>query len=104
MAKQYEVSLDVDAKLIDGRPMLSDVGGEPVKIGRVIADHIAGSMADRNVIKLYNWASEMAQGRPVKLDSEDFGSLKSFIELLPRCPTLIKAQALEIMNEAKPIE
>jgi hypothetical protein len=103
MAKQYEVSLEVDAKLIDGRPMLSEVG-EPVKIGRVIADHIAGSMADRNVIKLYNWASAMAKGDPVKMDSEDFSSLKSFIELLPRCPTLIKAQALEILNEAKPVE
>jgi hypothetical protein len=103
MAKRFEISLDVDAKLIDGKPMLNEAG-EPIKVGRVIADHIAGSAAERNVIKLYNWASSMAKGEPVKCDSEDLSSLKSFIELLPRCPTLMKAQALEILNEAKAIE
>lgn len=103
MAKKFQVSFDVDAKLISGKPMPGE-DQSPVKLGILLADHIAGAAAEKNVIKLYGWASSMAKGNMVDLDSEDLSSLKSFVELLPRMPLFLKAQCLEILNEAKALE
>jgi hypothetical protein len=46
----------------------------------------------------------MAAGESIELDSEDMSSLKAFVELLPRLPLLLKAQCLEILNDAKASE
>jgi hypothetical protein len=103
VAKKYQVSFDVGAKLISGKPMVDDAAQE-IKLGSLLADHIAGAAAEKNVIKLYGWACKMSSGQSVELDSEDLPSLKSFVELLPRMPLFLKAQCLEILNDAKASE
>jgi hypothetical protein len=100
MAKKFNVSFNVMAKLISGKPMLDEKENE-VKLGPILADHIAGAAAEKNVIKLYSWASKMSASESIELDSEDLASLKSFVELLPRMPLFLKAQCLEILNVAK---
>jgi hypothetical protein len=100
MAKKFQVSFDVVAKLISGKPML-DEKDTGIKLGAVLADHIAGAAAEKNVIKLYSWASKMSASESIELDSEDLSSLKAFVELLPRMPLFLKAQCLEILNVAK---
>lgn len=99
MAKRT-VSFDKPLVTISGEPMPDGTGGE-VNLGKTLADHISGSAAEKNVVKLYSWAVSMFRGEVLVLDSEDFQSLKQFIELLPRAPIFVKAQAIEIMNESK---
>jgi hypothetical protein len=103
MPKKFQVNLDAPAKLINGEPMMAE-SGQPVIIGKSIADHIAGSATDRNVIKLYHWASVLAKSETLTLDSEELNTLKAFVEQLPRLITVVKAQALELLNEAKQVE
>lgn len=103
VAKKFQVSFEAPAKLISGRAMV-DENEQELKLGKFLADHIAGAAAERNVIKLYGWACKMAAGDSIELDSEDMSSLKAFVELLPRLPLLLKAQCLEILNDAKASE
>lgn len=103
MAKKYLVSFDQTAKLVNQTPMIDDKEQE-LKLGPLLADHIAGAAAEKNVIKLYGWACKMHSGATIELDSEELASLKAFVELLPRMPLFLKAQCLEILNEAKASE
>lgn len=103
MAKKFQVNFGVGAKLISGKPML-DENEQELQLGKLLADHIAGAAAEKNVIKLYGWACKMANGEAIELDSEDMSSLKAFVELLPRMPLFLKAQCLEILNDAKASE
>lgn len=103
MAATYQLNFEVPVLTLKGVPMKDEDGTETV-LGKVLGDHIGGAAGEKNVVKLYGWASKMSQSKAVELDSEDFNSLKAFVELLPRLPILVKAQALEIFNVAKPVE
>ena len=100
MSKKYKIQFDVPSRSITGEEIV-DEAGNMVQLGRILADHIATASAEKQVIKLYGWATAMAKGKELELDLEDISALKQFVELLPRLTLLIKAQCLELLAEAK---
>jgi hypothetical protein len=100
--KKYIVNLSIPLLSMKGEPI-----DPPITVGQLIGDRIGAASSDKHVIKLNGWALSMVKGEPLTLDSEDFNSLKAFIEILPGptpfqpgTPIYIKAQAIECFNTA----
>lgn len=95
MAKKIIVNLT--------RPVFSVYGKaiEGTDLATLLAEQISVSASERNIIKLWGWAVDLAKGLPLVLDNEDFDSLKEFVTLLKTLPVVTKANILTVMQEAK---
>jgi hypothetical protein len=99
MAHQFPVDFNVPALDVDGK-QINDAKGLPTTLGRTLADHLSRSPADKNLVKLYGWATTAARGEPVQMDTEDVAMLKAHIESLPLLTMGIKAQCVILLDKA----
>lgn len=54
-----------------------------------------------NAIKLFSWSKKLSKTSELELDDSDYASLKKLVEETKRQVTLVKAQVLEIIINAK---
>jgi hypothetical protein len=94
-----KLNLNINVKDIYGKEI--DNAGVKVNAGKVIAEALVNTPKG-DVLKHYEWAQKLAKGQPLELDKSDTEYLKKFIENNDNFFIILKAQALEAFEKAKP--
>lgn len=89
--------------LIDFNKALKNLDGADIEgntIGRTLGLALV-TQPKGDALKLYSWALDMNRGNKIELDQSDFETLKTFVKETEILNVILKAQALEIMNDSK---
>ena len=92
-----KIPIDLNAPLVglDGKPLQPAQNAGPVLASMMV------SQSKGNVLKMWAWALDFHQGKPVELDEADFKMLYDFVETSDAITLLGKAQILTRMIQAK---
>lgn len=92
-----KITLNLEFSLIglDGKPLEAET-----KAGSALAVALS-SQAKGESLKLWQWALDFHQGKPVELDLSDYHQLYDFVEKTESLTILAKAQILTMMISAR---
>jgi hypothetical protein len=93
-------------KVLNFNKPLFDLAGEPIApvngkeqtVGAWLAPALSGHNQG-DPLKYFAWAVSMYNGGDLNLDESDLSVLKEFIKTATTLSNLVKAQALQIINE-----
>jgi len=86
------IELNAPILMLDGSPM-QEASGEPVIIGKVIANNLVNAQSD-DPIKVFGWCQALYEGKPLELDASDLKKFETMIKSL-KVGDLLKAQVLQ---------
>lgn len=94
-----KLSLNTPILDLDDAPVLKD--GEPIMLGKVVAQSISMMRGTENAPKLLGWSRKLHRGN--ELDLPDSMDVDLFLETLKQCglSTLALGQAMEAVSEAR---
>jgi hypothetical protein len=97
------MQLDFNKPLLqlDGTPA-KDQFNEEVSLGKLLGNQLA-SHNQGDAVKIIGWAQKCFRGYTVEVDKSDFKTLKDFIASSQQLTNLMKAQMLEVCDDAEEV-